>query len=50
MTPPLVDAHFHVYEQSMPLADGAWHHPGEDASVERALATLDAHGIPLGVV
>jgi predicted TIM-barrel fold metal-dependent hydrolase len=50
MTPPLVDAHFHVYEQSMPLADGAWHHPCEDASVERALATLDAHGIPLGVI
>lgn len=47
---PLVDSHFHIYTQDMPLADGAWHHPGEDASVERALETLDAHGVTFGVI
>lgn len=47
---PLVDAHFHVYTQDMPLADGAWHHPGEDASVARCLDTLDRFGVTLGVV
>ena len=47
---PLVDSHFHIYTRSMPLADGAWHHPGEDASVERCLDTLDAHGVTFGVI
>lgn len=47
---PLVDSHFHIYLQSMPLADGAWHHPGEDASVERCLATLDKAGVTFGVI
>ncbi len=47
---PLVDSHFHIYTQDMPLADGAWHHPGEDASTERCLETLDAHGVTFGVI
>lgn len=47
---PLVDSHFHIYTQDMPLADGAWHHPGEDASIERALKTLDANGVTFGVI
>jgi len=47
---PLVDAHFHIYTKDMPLADGAWHHPGEDASIARCLETLDAHGITFGVI
>lgn len=47
---PLVDAHFHIYTEDMPLTDGAWHHPGEDASLERCLAMLDRHGITLGVI
>lgn len=47
---PLVDSHFHIYTQDMPLAEGAWHHPGEDASVERALETLDTHGVLFGVI
>jgi predicted TIM-barrel fold metal-dependent hydrolase len=47
---PLVDSHFHIYTRNMPLADGAWHHPGEDASTERALETLDTHGVTFGVI
>jgi predicted TIM-barrel fold metal-dependent hydrolase len=47
---PLVDAHFHIYERSMPLAATAWHAPTADASIERCLATLDEHGITFGVV
>lgn len=47
---PLVDAHFHIYTQDMPHADGAWHHPGEDARIERCLATLDTHGVTFGVI
>jgi len=47
---PLVDAHFHLYERSMPLTATAWHVPEHDASVEQCLATLDAHGVHFGVV
>jgi predicted TIM-barrel fold metal-dependent hydrolase len=47
---PLVDAHFHVYTTDMPLVPTAWHRPPEDATIERALATLDAHGVTFGVI
>lgn len=47
---PLVDAHFHVYTRDMPIIGSAWHHPTEDASAERLLGVLDAHGVGFGVV
>lgn len=47
---PLVDAHFHVYTTDMPLADGAWHRPTRDASVEECLRTFDEHGVIFGVI
>ncbi|WEX08089.1 amidohydrolase family protein [Chelativorans sp. AA-79] len=47
---PLVDSHLHIYTRDMPIADGAWHHPGEDASIERCLAMLDANGVTFGVI
>lgn len=47
---PLVDSHFHIYTRSMPLADGAWHHPSDDASIEQALEALDTHGVTFGVI
>jgi len=48
--PPLVDSHFHVYTTDMPLSATAWHKPPEDATIERMIATLDAHGVTLGVL
>lgn len=48
--PPVVDAHAHVFTQSMPLAAGAWNRPGYDFSVERYLELLDAQGIAFGVL
>ena len=47
---PLVDTHFHVYTRDMPLSATAWHKPPEDATIERLIATLDAHGVQLGVL
>ncbi|MBV8168117.1 MAG: amidohydrolase family protein [Alphaproteobacteria bacterium] len=47
---PLVDSHFHVYTTDMPLAATAWHTPPEDATIERLIATLDAHGVTFGVL
>lgn len=49
-SPPLVDAHFHVYTRDMPVTDWAWHHPPEDASAEQFLSVMDAHGIGFGVI
>jgi predicted TIM-barrel fold metal-dependent hydrolase len=43
--PLLVDTHAHVYLMRMPLADGAWHRPPRDASVEDYVATLERHGV-----
>lgn len=48
--PPLVDAHFHIYDPSLPLAANAWHRPPEDAGVDRLIRTLDENGIMFGVV
>jgi predicted TIM-barrel fold metal-dependent hydrolase len=47
---PLVDSHFHVYTTDMPLTATAWHKPPEDATIERMIATLDAHGVTFGVM
>lgn len=47
---PLVDSHFHVYTTDMPLTATAWHRPPEDATIERAIATLDQHGVTFGVI
>lgn len=47
---PRVDTHFHVYTRDMPLAASAWHKPTEDATIERLVATLDAHGVHYGVL
>jgi predicted TIM-barrel fold metal-dependent hydrolase len=47
---PRVDTHFHVYTRDMPLAASAWHKPTEDATIERLVATLDAHGVRYGVL
>jgi predicted TIM-barrel fold metal-dependent hydrolase len=47
---PLVDTHFHLYTRDMPITDWAWHHPPEDASAERFLSVMDAHGVGFGVV
>lgn len=47
---PLVDSHFHVYTTDMPLTATAWHKPPEDATIERMIATLDAHSVTFGVL
>lgn len=47
---PLVDSHFHVYTTGMPLLDSAWHKPGHDATIEKCIETLDAHGVVFGVI
>ncbi len=47
---PLVDVHAHVYTRDMPMTGTAWHAPTEDATIERYLATLDAHGVVFGVL
>jgi predicted TIM-barrel fold metal-dependent hydrolase len=46
----MVDTHFHVYTRDMPLAATAWHKPTEDATIERLIGTLDAHGVKHGVL
>ncbi|WP_431282487.1 amidohydrolase family protein [Humitalea sp. 24SJ18S-53] len=47
---PLVDSHFHVYTQALPLSATAWHRPTEDAATETLIETLDAHGVSFGVI
>jgi predicted TIM-barrel fold metal-dependent hydrolase len=47
---PLVDSHFHIWRRDLPLTDTAWHKSPGDATVERLLETLDAHGVTFGVV
>lgn len=50
MEPPLVDSHAHLYTLDMPLDGTAWHHPPEDATVERYIDTLDRHGVKHAVL
>lgn len=50
MAVPMVDAHAHIYTLDMPLAKRAWHHPPQDATMERYLRTLDEHGVMFGVL
>lgn len=47
---PLVDSHFHIYTQSMPVADDAWHHPAVDATIEQGLEFQSEHGVLFGVI
>jgi len=47
---PLVDSHFHIWHEKLPLSAAAWHRPPTNASVEQALETLDAHGVTFGVI
>jgi predicted TIM-barrel fold metal-dependent hydrolase len=47
---PLVDSHFHIWHDRLPLIDAAWHRPPTNAPVEQALETLDAHGVTFGVI
>jgi len=47
---PVVDCHVHLYATSMPRVATAWHRPPEDASPERFLEVMDAHGVTFGVV
>ena len=52
MTPheaPLVDSHFHIWRDDLPLIRAAWHRPPSNASVELALEVLDAHGVTVSV-
>jgi predicted TIM-barrel fold metal-dependent hydrolase len=48
--PPLVDSHFHIWHDGMPLIGAAWHKTPTSATVEQLLALLDAHGITFGVI
>ncbi len=48
--PLLVDCHAHVYTTDMPLSATAWHHPHEDATIERYISTLEAHGVTHAVM
>ena len=48
--PLLVDCHAHVYTTDMPLSATAWHHPHEDATIERYIATLESHGVTHAVM
>jgi predicted TIM-barrel fold metal-dependent hydrolase len=47
---PLVDSHFHVWRDDLPLIRAAWHRPPTDGTLEKALETLDAHGVLFGVI
>ena len=48
--PPLVDSHFHIWRDDLPLIRAAWHKPPTNASVEQALELLDTHGVTFGVI
>lgn len=49
-TPPLVDAHAHIWSARMPFARRAWTRPDYAFPVEEYVATLDAHGVAHGVI
>jgi len=46
---PLVDGHFHIWDANVPISPDAFYKPKGEATVEQALATLDAHGVVMGV-
>jgi predicted TIM-barrel fold metal-dependent hydrolase len=48
--PPLVDSHFHIWRDDLPLIRAAWHKPPTNATAEQALELLDAHGVTFGVI
>jgi predicted TIM-barrel fold metal-dependent hydrolase len=48
--PPLVDSHFHVWRENLPLTDTAWHRKVSDATIEQLIETLDMHGVTFGVI
>ena len=47
---PLVDAHFHVYENSMPLASTAWYKKVVNAPLEELIRLFDENGVVFGVM
>jgi predicted TIM-barrel fold metal-dependent hydrolase len=47
---PLVDSHFHVWRDDLPLIRAAWHRPPTNATTEQLIETLDAHGVLFGVI
>lgn len=47
---PLVDTHAHVYTLDMPLNSTAWHAPPHDATTDRYLSVMDAHGVQFAVL
>jgi predicted TIM-barrel fold metal-dependent hydrolase len=47
---PLVDAHAHLFLQSMPLINNPRHAPKHSFTVADYLAVLDQHGIEYGVI
>jgi len=48
--PPLVDSHFHIWRDDLPLTKAAWHKPPTNATTEQALELLDTHGVLFGVI
>lgn len=49
-TPPLVDAHAHVFARSLALTPDRRYAPQADALLEDYLAHLDTHGLHAGVL
>jgi predicted TIM-barrel fold metal-dependent hydrolase len=47
---PIVDAHAHIFLDSMPVSRAAWHKPDYAFTAEQYLNVLDAHGIHFGVI
>jgi predicted TIM-barrel fold metal-dependent hydrolase len=47
---PVVDSHAHIFTSAMPLREQPRHRPSYDFTLQDYLATLDAHGIALGVI
>lgn len=47
---PAIDTHAHVFRVGLPLAPGHRHAPQYDATLDRYLALLDAHGMSHGVL
>ena len=44
---PLVDTHFHIYENSMPLASTAWYKKATNAPLDQLIRLFDENGIVL---
>lgn len=47
---PIVDAHAHIFVETMPLSRGAWFKPQYEFTAEQYLKVLDAHGVHFGVI